>query len=845
MLKFCSLASGSSGNCYYVATETVGVLIDAGISRTRIAKSLQYIGEDIERVSALFITHEHSDHISGLRVLLKKNKIDVYMTEGTYRQILRNGELVTQSEIRCILPFSEISVGDLTISCFPVSHDAADPVCYKITAADGAAVGIITDLGWADPEVIDRFSDVDLLLLESNHDVELLKIGPYPPFLKKRILSKQGHLSNESAATIARHLRAEGRMRYLILGHLSEVNNHPDLAYETVNRHLQDAGFQSGEDYELEVSLRNQVGKLYRVRRLLCALLLLLTTLAASVSPAHAEEILLREQVKYDIPILGVVHVEGGTLKNYVSRKLSEGKLSDSEARFQAGPLARAVTSLALLQLMEKKGISLEDPIAAFAPQNLGSAASEDLDFVDLFVHTTGFTDSRFATLSTRQYETAPSERAAMYLKQAEKPFKKGRFSLQNRADFALMTLLIESISGMPFEEYMREFFDGIGMTQSTMESPEPDAELIPRFYVSGGERLQAPPYHALIPAADDFITTLGDMERLMLYLTDPKLPRNFHVFSGLYTNINEFTARSTVFNYVDYDGVGVFLLDSGLPGAHMRLAFIPEKRVGFFLYYNSDHVEAREGITQKILEEYREGDAARHFEYIKADHIGSLVGYYRPLNLSARTREHFIGFSHQLRIDSLENSILIEDDRYQPLSETVYYSEHAQKFARFVTDEEGRLRYLVLDNELYQKAFSGNIQLSLLALLLIVTLLQLFSVLMKWRNLIAGRVDDRPRVWWLFAQILLLIHFFLLYFTIRQTEYWAIAYAESLSALIFKYFGWSVLLATGLHLLTWGYTRRDYKWRGYRFLMWLSIVLSVFFMIWLVIWRLVIFVPL
>ncbi len=264
MLKFCSLSSSSAGNSYFISSGNTSILVDAGISASKIKKSLVAIGERIDDIDAIFVTHEHSDHMKGLKVLLKKNPIDLYMTEGTFE----GGEnllLPDYERVRCFSAGDSVRVGDLLVDSYSVSHDANEPVCYRISCGE-TAVGVITDLGWIDPEYVTAFKAVDLLHLESNYDEDILKIGPYPPFLKKRILSEHGHLSNLDAANIGAKVLEGGRLQHLVLGHLSKTNNHPDLAYETVRTQIALAGYEVGEHYELTVSFREQVGKVFIIR---------------------------------------------------------------------------------------------------------------------------------------------------------------------------------------------------------------------------------------------------------------------------------------------------------------------------------------------------------------------------------------------------------------------------------------------------------------------------------------------------------------------------------------------------------------------------------------------------
>lgn len=249
-----------------MSSDTTSILIDAGISLKGMTDKLESVGERIDSISDVVLTHEHSDHIKGLKTLLKKYNVTLHVTQSTY-DALACATIVSRQPIRIFDKREPLRIGDLHISAKSVSHDAIDPVCYNIRNNEtGHSVGIITDLGWADPEVFLSFADCDLVLIESNHDIELLKMGGYPAFLKQRILSKQGHLSNNDAGYIVRELLKRGRLKKVVLGHLSENNNHPQLARLTVEQLVREFGFVDGEDYDLDVTVQGKTGKMYYLR---------------------------------------------------------------------------------------------------------------------------------------------------------------------------------------------------------------------------------------------------------------------------------------------------------------------------------------------------------------------------------------------------------------------------------------------------------------------------------------------------------------------------------------------------------------------------------------------------
>ena len=236
------LASGSRGNCAVVASGTTRILVDAGLSCRETFKRVRALGERPEQLSAILITHEHSDHVAGLQRLANKLDVPVFLTEPTHHTWNRNirDEEGKTPELRKVEHFAsgrKFQVGDIAVTPFTIPHDAADPVGFTFRT-EGVKIGFATDLGYMPVSVRDHLRGCDVLVMESNHDVEMLRSGPYPWSVKQRVMSRVGHLSNDALAEFFGS-DYDGFASYVVLAHLSEQNNHPEVARAAAEQALQ------------------------------------------------------------------------------------------------------------------------------------------------------------------------------------------------------------------------------------------------------------------------------------------------------------------------------------------------------------------------------------------------------------------------------------------------------------------------------------------------------------------------------------------------------------------------------------------------------------------------------
>lgn len=260
-MRLCSIASGSSGNSIYVGSNNTHILVDAGIAGKRVISGVNDLDLSLDDLSAIMITHEHSDHIKGLGVLYRKKHLPIYASQGTIEGIKLCEDLgdLGDAEFHVVRPDEPFTIGDVTVNPMHVRHDAREPLAFRFESG-GRKAAICTDLGEFTDYTVEALQGMNCLLLEANHDVRMLQVGPYPYPLKKRILSEYGHLSNENAGRLLNRI-AHDELMHIVLGHLSKENNLPQLAYETVRLEIDmgDSKYHAS-DFHLEVAKRDERG---------------------------------------------------------------------------------------------------------------------------------------------------------------------------------------------------------------------------------------------------------------------------------------------------------------------------------------------------------------------------------------------------------------------------------------------------------------------------------------------------------------------------------------------------------------------------------------------------------
>lgn len=265
-MRMCSIASGSSGNCIYVGTDATHLLVDVGISCKKTLGGLGRLGLTGRDIDGILITHEHSDHINGLGVMCREYGIPVYATAETIEMIKKVSNLgeIDDSLFHVVRPDEKLVLKDITINPMKISHDAAGPVAYRFQYGN-RRMAVATDLGTYDDYTVESLRGMDVLLLEANHDINMLQVGPYPYWLKQRILGKKGHLSNESSGRLLSKLLHDN-LKAVFLGHLSKENNMAELAYETVRLEIvmADNPYRP-DDFPIFVADRNEISSVVEI----------------------------------------------------------------------------------------------------------------------------------------------------------------------------------------------------------------------------------------------------------------------------------------------------------------------------------------------------------------------------------------------------------------------------------------------------------------------------------------------------------------------------------------------------------------------------------------------------
>lgn len=261
--RFCSLSSGSSGNSQYIETGGMKILVDAGLSGKKIQDLLKSVDIDPGEIDCILVTHEHGDHVKGAGILSRRFNIPIYANEKTWEAMEEDMGKLKDENIKIFKTNCDFEIGDLGVLPFNIYHDAAEPVGYNFYNKS-KKISVVTDTGFIDNQIKENIKDSNLLMIESNHDENMLKMGGYPWFLKKRVSGELGHLSNEDAGRVISEV-ISGKNENILLGHLSRENNFPELARQTVSNILNEKGIDTNLDISLDLTFKEKATKIYNI----------------------------------------------------------------------------------------------------------------------------------------------------------------------------------------------------------------------------------------------------------------------------------------------------------------------------------------------------------------------------------------------------------------------------------------------------------------------------------------------------------------------------------------------------------------------------------------------------
>jgi len=263
-LVFCPLFSGSGGNATFVSSGSTQLLVDAGVSALWLNRTLNKLSTSLSDICGVLITHEHTDHIKGIATIARRYGVPVYANEKTWLAMKKTAAEVPLSQARVFVTGQDFYIGDIAVRSFSIPHDAAEPVGFTLFAR-GKTACVMTDIGHLKKDLLENACEADIVLIESNHDVEMLRKGPYPAYLKRRILSSKGHLSNTDAGTAVCRLAQSGVRRFY-LGHLSAHNNREEVALSAVCDALSAMGIVPERDVSLAVASKDAISPLVMLK---------------------------------------------------------------------------------------------------------------------------------------------------------------------------------------------------------------------------------------------------------------------------------------------------------------------------------------------------------------------------------------------------------------------------------------------------------------------------------------------------------------------------------------------------------------------------------------------------
>ena len=567
------------------------------------------------------------------------------------------------------------------------------------------------------------------------------------------------------------------------------------------------------------------------------------------------------EMVNYNVPGAMVTIVQDGAL--YYKNALGEANVTTKTPMdpnlsiVQTGSVSKVMTTYALLELLERKNISVDEAIGKYLPTYLvDNDYIASLTFKNLLTHTTGIATLKANSASQedplKSMNLSFSEQAELFFDTYNiKPVvDKDDYTIFSNVGYILSGVLIESISGDRYEYYLaEEVLKPLGMTTSSdilMHRDLIGFELVQNYSVFGGQRTPLSAFNTKYLPSDDFLTTLDDMTLFLEKITSANMSEQMKelMFSRQIANNAFISGKSFGFSVVKYGAYEAYIHDGGIPGSNSRLLVIPEIKLAMFLTYNSNSLKARESITNAVLSDLivNLDQKTAHEPYL-IDDLSKFNGGYSPVNASNETMEQLTRIIHQIRITDVVDGLKIDDELYYPISETIFYNESHGNYAEFRTDEDGQLEYLIVGNSIYERTpffQSMIIEATMLVLMAIFNGLALLIFVTNWSNMKVNRIHDTPRV-------VMLIHSLsitgvLVFILIISSSYdiWDVIYGINNAIKGTRFFGLATLVMSFPTFIMISRAKQDYRWSRLKISIYqIQLALGFLLVIWLYIYNL------
>lgn len=576
-------------------------------------------------------------------------------------------------------------------------------------------------------------------------------------------------------------------------------------------------------------------------RAVLVLLAILFAASAALPSFSEKEDIvyhLTKEIVNNNIPAMAVYVVKNGVTEfSRLSGVISETESNEAHHLFtenhniEFGRISRLITSITLIDILEKHRISADSPILEYLPASLkNDGRYSGLSFRQVLDHSSAIPNTVLGTVS-KQPQTQQKFSKIDFLKKSHiAVIKNPSDHMYSSVNSVLAAVLAEQITGKKFAGSRDDFLKTINV------NIDQSSEITPRFLVSGGRRTKAPAYYSALESSETFIASSKNIEELLKFLTSREITKDRDLYYSVASSLAG--ARSAAFEIKRYNNRLSYISESRLAGSFAKIMIIPDLNLGVYVYYNSNAQNIAGDIIKIVLDKYFPYKKTSPYEYTKSPGAKSFEGSFYPINQSSKNFEKAARFTGKINISYINDGLLIAGEHYMPISPSCFYSEKLGEFAEFTADKNRRLKHLILGNQPYRRSSpfaSTPITVLAIVVYLVLSLLTLALLYRRWEDLLLNRVDERPRLTLLFTSSVGALNVFLSFFAIKNSSTLQLSYGLNLFQILIKYTGWLSLISFVMLLIVAIKVRKDYKWRGWmNFVIRISVLASLFFSYWI-----------